>query len=163
MSDISQHPILFYNVENLFDTFDDPHVRGDEEFTPEGEKQWDEERYQEKLENLGQALTFFETRAPLAIGLAEIENRDVLEALVNTEILKGYQLKIVHFDSDDKRGIDCGFLYNPSLLTVELETKIVIELEDEPYFRTRDILYIQGKLNTGSRLHFFVNHWPSRR
>jgi len=163
MSDISLHPILFYNVENLFDTFDDPHVRGDEEFTPEGEKLWDEERYQEKLRNLGQVLTFFETKTPLAIGLAEIENRDVLEDLVKTAVLKNANLRIVHFDSDDKRGIDCAFLYNASLLTIELETKIVVSLDDEPYFRTRDILHIQGRLANGSRVHFFVNHWPSRR
>jgi len=163
MSELSQHPVLFYNVENLFDTFDDPHVYGDEEFTPEGEKLWDTERFREKLENLSQALTFFGTKIPMAIGLAEIENRYVLEALINTSVLKNYQLKIVHFDSEDRRGIDCGFLYNPELLTVELETKIVIQLDDEPFFRTRDILHVQAKLNNGHHVHFFVNHWPSRR
>lgn len=163
MSILHESPILFYNVENLFDTVDDPHVFGDEEFTPEGEKQWDDERYKEKLENLSQALSFFETRIPLAIGLAEIENRQVLVDLIRTSALKQANLGIVHFDSNDKRGIDVAFLYNSNLLSIELETKVLIELEDEPYFRTRDILYVRGRLKNNQVVHFFVNHWPSRR
>lgn len=163
MSVLKENPILFYNVENLFDTHDDREIRGDEEFTPEGEKGWDSDRYQEKLNNLAASLTFFESKTPLAFGLAEIENREVLEDLVKTGPLKTAQYRIVHYDSDDKRGIDCAFIYNASLMKTELETKVIIQLDDEPHFRTRDILHIKARLLNSHVVHFFVNHWPSRR
>lgn len=163
MNEQQHFTVLFYNVENLFDTLDDPEVRGDEEFTPEGEKMWDVDRYEEKLVNLSKALTRFEGHSPFAFGLAEIENREVLEDLIRTEALRHTPYRIVHFDSDDKRGIDCAFIYNADQMEAELETKIILRLEDEPHFKTRDILYIKGRLKSGSDVHFFVNHWPSRR
>jgi len=163
MSLLKENPILFYNVENLFDTFDDSEIRGDEEFTPEGYKGWDAERYQEKLKKLAASLTLFESKTPLAFGLAEIENRNVLEDLIQTGPLNQAKYRIVHYDSDDKRGIDCAFIYDSELMKTELETKVIIQLEDEPYFRTRDILYIKGRLLDKHNVHFFVNHWPSRR
>ena len=45
--------IAFYNVENLFDTVDDPNGR-DEEFLPTAKKEWTMERYQKKLDQLAQ-------------------------------------------------------------------------------------------------------------
>lgn len=163
MSVLHENPILFYNVENLFDTLDDPATRGDDEYTPDGEKFWDDERYQEKLINLSKAITLFQSRSPLAFGLAEIENREVLEGLIQTPLLRTTPYKIVHFDSEDRRGIDCAFIYDASLFECELETKLIVRMDDEPGFRTRDILYVNGKILGKYHVHFFVNHWPSRR
>lgn len=164
MSDsFHQHPIIFYNVENLFDTFDDTSLEGNEDFTPNGDKLWDEERYGAKLDRLVKALLLVNGSTPLAFGMAEIENRKVVEDLIRTGIFAQHHYKIVHFDSEDRRGMDCAFIYDERFLQPEVETRLVVRVEDEPYFRTRDILYIRGKIAHGHTVHFFVNHWPSRR
>ncbi len=163
MLDLNENPIVFYNVENLFDTIDDPEIRGDEEFTPESDKFWDDERYQEKLINLSKALTLLQFQSPLAFGLAEIENRQVLEDLIQTPLLRSTNYKIIHFDSEDRRGMDCAFIYDSSLFEPNLETKLIIRMDDDRHFRTRDILHVKGKILEKHELHFFVNHWPSRR
>lgn len=160
---MANHPVVFYNVENLFDTKDDPNNPGDDEFTFYGFKEWDDERYQKKLENLQYALSLAEGESPLFIGLAEIENRAVLEDLSNTGAFEKVNYKITHFDSEDRRGIDVGFIYDADRFQPTLETKLVVRMEDEPGFRTRDILYIKGQLAQNKEVHVFVNHWSSRR
>ena len=157
----------FYNLENLFDTLDTPDVR-DTEFTPKGSKLYDGERYRHKLDQLSgviRELGTETTRDGLAVlGVAEIENRSVLEDLVAHENLADRRYGIVHFDSPDKRGIDVGLLYNPKYFLVDRAENIPIEYyeEDGDTLFTRDILWVQGRLE-GEEVHFFVNHWPSRR
>lgn len=164
MSDtFHKHPIIFYNVENLFDTIDDVSLEGNEDFTPTGDKLWDDERYRAKLNSLVKALLLVNGSTPLAFGMAEIENRKVVEDLVSTGAFAQRNYKIVHFDSQDRRGMDCAFVYDERFLQTEVETRLLIQVEDEPYFRTRDILYIRGKIANRHTVHFFVNHWPSRR
>lgn len=160
---IDEHPVVFYNVENLFDTKNDPSNNGDDEFTPEGENFWDDERYQLKLEHLSEVLLAANNQTPLMCGLAEVENRAVLEDLCKSNLLKNVNYKITHFDSEDHRGIDCGFIYDADRFKPLLETKIAVRMENEPYFRTRDILYIKGHVIGGKEVHVFVNHWSSRR
>ena len=157
------HPIVFYNVENLFDTFDDKSLEGNEEFTPDGNKQWDEERYNQKLNRLAEALLLINGSTPLAFGMAEIENRKVVEDLIQTELLSQKDYQIVHFNSEDRRGMDCAFVYDAGFIQADLEMKLIIEVADEPYFRTRDIIYVKAILANQHVVHFFVNHWPSRR
>lgn len=158
-----KHPIIFYNVENLFDTFDDISLEGNREFTPEGEKLWDEERYLMKLNRLAESLLLVNGSTPLAFGMAEIENRKVVEDLIKTALLEHRNYKIVHFNSEDRRGIDCAFVYDAGFMESEIETRFIIEVRDEPYFRTRDIVYMKARLENHHVIHFFVNHWPSRR
>lgn len=157
------HPIVFYNVENLFDTFDDKSLLGNEEFTPEGNKEWNEDKYQQKLNRLAEALLLINGSTPLAFGMAEIENRKVVEDLIKTELLSQKNYRIVHFNSEDRRGMDCAFVYDAGFIQADLETRLIIEVEDEPYFRTRDIIYVKSRLINEHVVHFFVNHWPSRR
>lgn len=164
MSDsFHKHPIVFYNVENLFDTFDDISLLGNEEFTPNGDKLWDEERYRAKLNRLSEALMLVNASTPLAFGMAEIENRKVVEDLVKTGALAQRNYKILHFDSEDRRGMDCAFVYDAGFIFPEIDTRIIIHVEDEPHFRTRDILYMKARIQNQFIVHFFVNHWPSRR
>lgn len=153
---------VFYNVENLFDTINDPQVLGDEEFTPEGHKFWDNERYTQKLEHLAQAICLMESHFPAHFGLAEIENRQVLEDLIQTAPLAQRPYKIVHYDSEDTRGIDCAYVYDSSLISVLSSTKHIVHVPDEPDFRTRDILEILIEIS-GVEVSVFVNHWSSRR
>jgi len=160
---LDDRPVMFYNVENLFDTENDPKNPGDDDFTSNSEMLWNPERYEKKLENLEKALFYANGKAPLMCGFAEIENRKVLEDLIKTNRLAKEKYKITHFDSEDRRGMDCGFIYDDSRFTPTLETKLTIRMDDDPNFRTRDILYIKGELNNGKVLHVFVNHWSSKR
>lgn len=155
----------FYNLENLFDTIDDP-ATNDAEFLPEGTYKWTAERYQAKLSNMAKAIAAIGSdinlEGPAIIGLAEVENPGVLQDLINTPPLKGKGYKIVHYDSPDERGIDVALLYKPSLFTVINSTSNRLVIPGEPGFYTRNQMVVTGKLE-GEQLSLIVNHWPSRR
>lgn len=157
--------VAFYNVENLFDTLDTEGVR-DSEYTPTGDNAWTTQRYFEKLDRLSEVIvqlgTDYTPDGAAILGLAEIENRSVIEDLVRTERLKSRNYQIVHYDSPDKRGIDVGFVYNPSYFTVESSAKYPLKIEGMDNFYTRDQVLVSGDFK-GERMHFIVAHWPSRR
>lgn len=157
----SGRPVLFYNVENLFDTKDDPRT-DDDEFTPSGYKEWDETRYKEKLGRITTVMSYLD-KLPVLIGLVEIENRTVLEDLCKTGKMASLDYGIVHFDSPDRRGIDCALLYDRAVFHVDESTKYPVQLEDNPNYLTRDILYVKGTFSGNVAAHIFVNHWSSRR
>lgn len=161
MSEFTGRSVVFYNVENLFDTKNDP-LSDDDDFTPSGDNKWDEERYETKLERIADALTEFE-RPPLLIGLAEIENRAVLEDLIKVDDFNDVNYGIAHFDSPDRRGIDVALIYDQSAFKLLNSSKIAVKMDDNPNFVTRDILYVEGELTGGIKTHVFVNHWSSRR
>ncbi len=158
----------FYNLENLFDTIDDPDNRGDDEFIPTGSKNWNREKYAEKLGNLGRVVselgTDYTPDGVAILGVAEIENVHVLEDLVQHPILEERNYQIIHFDSPDHRGIDVGLLYQPKyfrpLKTTPISMKEGPSNHGDTLF-TRDILYVSGLLD-GDTVHILVNHWPSR-
>lgn len=152
------HVIGFYNVENLFDTLDQPLVI-DEEFLPNGANKWGRTRYEQKLQNISQIIA---KMSPDIIGLCEIENRTVLEDLVRHPNLAARRYQIVHFDMDDARGVDVALLYRPAVFKPFVTKKIKIKDPEEPDFKTRDILWVKGLFNKDT-LHVVVNHWPSRR
>ena len=154
--------VVFYNVENLFDTVDEP-GKSDEEFTPDGPKQWNQERYSKKVNDIAKVLSSINDKElPEIIGLCEIENQKVLEDLVGNSQLASGEYKIVHYESPDNRGIDNAFLYRPDEFEVISARPIHVSFEGEPDFHTRDILYVKGKTTNGEEMHIFVNHWPSR-
>ena len=152
--------IGFYNVENLFDTEDDPEIR-DEEFLPEGRNNWTEEKYQRKLINMSNVIKEM-SGGPDILGLSEIENRKVVEDLTKTPALKNLQYGIVHFDSPDRRGIDVALIYKASKFKPFDVNRIPLVDDSEPNFKTRDMLWVKG-LYYGDTLHVCVVHWPSRR
>ncbi|MBI4648696.1 MAG: endonuclease/exonuclease/phosphatase family protein [Bacteroidia bacterium] len=157
--------IAFYNLENLFDTKDDPDVE-DEEFTSEGKNHWTDDIYNKKLENIAEAIsqigTDLTSDGPAIIGVSEIENRGVLEELIKEEQIKARNYNIVHYDSPDKRGVDVGFLYQPKYFTVTNSKKYTLKIQGDTAFYTRDQLLVSGIFD-GDTLHIIVNHWPSRR
>lgn len=152
--------IAFYNVENFFDTKDDPGI-DDEDFTPDGEKHWDKEKYQKKLDNIAKVFLAIDDALPLVIGLCEVENKGVLEDLVEHEKLRSANYGIVHYNSPDTRGIDVCLLYKKNYLLVEEEISIPVEFDNRPEVLTRDILYVKAILNE-EIVHFYVNHWSSK-
>ena len=154
--------VVFYNVENLFDTVEDTTI-WDDEFLPDSAKDWTTERYNKKLVDLAKVLTAIsEDDLPEVIGVCEVENRQVVEDLFKTDSLGKTKFKVIHEDSPDKRGIDVALAYNSEVLSELYHEKIRYSFAFEPETTTRDILY--AKLLSGTdTLHFFVNHWPSRR
>lgn len=157
-----EYTIAFYNVENLFDTINDPNT-WDDDFTPEGKLKYTSKRYLKKLTNLSSVLSSIDKNGfPSIIGLCEVENRQVVEALINQKKLKTADYAIAHTDSPDGRGIDCALLYKKSDFKCLNHDVIGIQFPNMPKFKTRDILHVHGILGAKDTLDLFVNHWPSR-
>ncbi|MGD1946458.1 MAG: endonuclease [Croceivirga sp.] len=162
-----KHTIAFYNLENLFDTVDDPNTL-DDDFTPKGFKRWKDSRYRSKIKKLGKAISRIgmeeHTSAPVLVGIAEVENDTVVEKLLQTKYLRDIPYDYIHFDSPDERGIDTGLIYQKEYFEVINAETIALMITDTHGKRdfTRDILYVHGRLS-GEEIHIFVNHWPSRR
>ncbi|HLV41045.1 MAG TPA: hypothetical protein VKY37_02110 [Brumimicrobium sp.] len=162
LKSFEDRPFMFYNVENLFDTINDPKIN-DEDFLPESEKQWNSERYFDKLEKLATVLTHPSENNPLFVGLVEIENRFVVLDLMKTGRLANTKYRVVHYDSPDARGIDVALAYDHDRFMVTYQEAIDLSISEEPDYKTRDILYVKGLLKDSLDLHLFVNHWSSRR
>ena len=155
-----EYTIVSYNVENLFDTVDDPTVP-DEEFLPASEKKWDNEKYQRKLTDIAKVISEVNLQElPELVGLVEVENQQVLEDLVKTGKLKD-QYAIVHEESPDFRGIDVALIYRKDAFSEIVHEVLPVTFSDDPEFKTRDILHVTGKMKDNV-VHVFVNHWPSR-
>lgn len=152
--------IAFYNVENLFDTIPGSGA-GDEEYTPQSRLQWSSARYDAKLQAIARVIDSL--GQPLLMGLAEIENRQVLEDLCAKIRTASYG--IVHHDSPDGRGIDVALLYRKDSFTPVTSQQLPVTVDvDGVATPSRDILYTAMlSLKTGDTLHVYVNHWPSRR
>lgn len=150
--------IVFYNVENLFDTEYDQTIN-DRDFTPGSEQQWTPERLDTKLDHLAEAIGFTGKELPVLIGVCEVENKAVVERLANDTKLKPAHYAVVHHDSPDERGIDVGLLFDTDVFQLIRSEPLNVPLENDA---TRDILH--AELSAGGQLfHIFVNHWPSRR
>ena len=154
----------FYNLENLFDTIDDP-LKDDAEFLPDGANQWNTEKYLSKLHNMAYAIstigTDYTPDGVAVLGLSEIENRHVIEDLVIQPEIKDRNYQIVHYDSPDRRGVDVALIYNPKYLKVTGTKSYRTIVPGEPDHVTRDQLLVSG-LFDGEPMHFIVMHWPSR-
>ncbi|MEG1717054.1 MAG: endonuclease/exonuclease/phosphatase family protein [Bacteroidales bacterium] len=159
--------IGFYNLENLFDTIDDP-TTIDEEFLPKGSYAWTSEKYNNKLLNMSEAISRMggkiagqEIRCPIVLGVSEIENSRVLEDLVAMPALKPYNFGVVHYDGPDRRGVDVGLLYQKDKFQLLGSRSVRLYDSVQPHFLTRDQLVVTG-IFMGDTIHVIVNHWPSR-
>ncbi|OEK01040.1 hypothetical protein BFP97_05750 [Roseivirga sp. 4D4] len=154
--------IVFYNVENLFDYFDDS-TKMDEEFLPNRGRYWTKARYQTKQNRLAQTIMALGGwEPPGLIGLCEIENRYVLNSLTAFTALKNAGYEVIHQDSHDNRGIDVAAIYRPDKFELINYEYYTVKFPFDTANRTRDILHVIGKLPNQDTLHFFVNHWPSK-
>ncbi len=157
----SQFKAAFWNIENLFDTTDAALIR-DDDFTPTGKYQWTEERLVKKFQDLSRVIHDIDKSNDLAIlGLAEIENKSVLNRLNKDFIRRG--MKMVHKESPDERGIDCAMLYDPDIVTAEHVQFLPLFLAGNE--KTRDIVEVEFSFNDSRNdgtIYVFVNHWPSR-
>ncbi len=160
--------VVFWNVENYFDPFADP-LTNDDEFTPKGAYSWTWDRFLKKKNDLAKTLISCGTQedgtweAPFIVGLCEIENWYVLSLLVNDSPLAPLDYGIIHRDSPDPRGIDVALLYLKERFLPLAQVYYPLRGEDGLVVKTREILYVKGILDNRDTLHFFVNHWPSKR
>lgn len=151
--------IAFWNVENLYDTFDDP-ATNDDDFTPQGKFHWNEAKYKKKIQ--GVSKTILALGSPMLMALAEVENKEVVKELCFGSSLRKKDYHFVHFDSPDKRGIDNALLYNRHKFHVSKSMPINMSDSSTQYY-TRDILYVRGETVWGDTLILFINHFPSKR
>ncbi len=154
--------IMFYNLENLFDPFDDS-LKDDNEFLPTGIRGWTWKKFERKLQNTSKVIiTAGGWRPPEIVGVCELENRFGLIQLLKRTPLEPFGYQIVHHESPDARGIDVGLIYRPDRFTLLSHRAIPVIFEGESVPTTRDILYVKGLVPNGDTLHVFVNHWPSK-
>jgi len=161
------HTIAFYNVENLFDTIND--INKNDEASPIMEIKFNRsEIYKKKVKNMASVIADIGSdlvnKSPSIVGLSEVENRNVIEDLLNTKHLLNKNYDIVHYDSPDERGIDVGLIYNKDVFKVN-STKshelIIYDNNSSKRNYTRDQLVVSGLLDN-ELIHIIVNHWPSR-
>ncbi len=156
--------IGFYNVENLFDTINDPQ-KNDDQFTIEGSYQWNAERYWEKQERLAEVIAKMgqelSPEGPVVLGLAEVENYHVLVDLARQPAIKERQYMVVHHEGPDRRSIDVALMYQPQYFNYLSSKPYYTTVGDGERVKTRDHLLVTGEL-LGERMHFIVAHWPSR-
>lgn len=161
------HTIAFYNVENLFDTIND--INKNDEASPIMEIKFNRsEIYKKKVKNMASVIADIGSdlvnKSPSIVGLSEVENRNVIEDLLNNKHLLNKNYDIVHYDSPDERGIDVGLIYNKDVFKVN-STKshelIIYDNKSSKRNYTRDQLVVSGLLDN-ELIHLIVNHWPSR-
>jgi len=154
--------IMFYNVENLFDTVDDT-TKNDDEFLPEGSRRWTLSRYHKKINNLARVIAAGgQWELPMLAGLCEVENEHVVRDLVYGTVLSAGNYGIVHRESPDPRGIDLALIYRRDYVRI-LEVRSWVPYFEEPaQFESRNLLYAKMTIY-GDTLNMILCHFPSRR
>ena len=149
----------WWNVENLFDTRDDPKTN-DDEFTPKGDMRWTRRKLDAKLQGIYKTLVMMDL--PDVVGLAEVENKYVLRELCQATPLAQVPYRYVHYDSPDRRGIDVALVYRADRFTVTASRPVSVSDSSRGFF-TRDILVVEGVTAEGDSVCLLLNHWPSKR
>ena len=157
--EFSTFSAAWWNVENLFDTRDDPKTN-DDEFTPQGDRHWTRHRLANKINGIYKTLVMMDL--PDVVGLGEVENAYVLRELCQGTPLAQVPYRYVHYDSPDRRGIDVALIYRTDRFTVTASRKVNVSDSVAGYF-TRDILLVEGITAEGDSVCILVNHWPSKR
>jgi len=155
---------MFYNLENLYDTIDDPKTN-DDEFTPSGAKRWDLSKYHKKLENLSEvfaAVSCSYGGFPVVVGMSEVENNTVLRDLAAQKRMSGAHYKYIHYESKDSRGVDVGMYYCSDKFKLIGSEPVKLVLRSGREYIGRDILAAWGLLD-GEMFAFYVCHFLSRR
>jgi Endonuclease/Exonuclease/phosphatase family len=158
--------IAFYNVENLFDTINNQR-KFDDDFTPTGKNHYTSTIYWSKINHIARVISEIGRsktgNSPTLMGLSEVENRTVVQNIINSKYLKDKGYGIIHYDSPDERGIDVALIYLKRYFKPVSQAKHTLYIYKKNGKRdyTRDQLLVSGILD-GELIHIIVNHWPSR-
>ena len=168
----SQFVIMFWNVENFFDWRADSTSRSEVEFSEHGLKKWTKKRFYTKCGAIAKTIMAAADvygEIPEVVGLAEVENRFVLNQLVRATPLAKFDYAVVHYDSPDRRGIDCALLYRRSRWRCMDSRACHIYMggaDSSVVMQTRDILLAilepVGDGWQGAPIAVLVNHHPSK-
>jgi hypothetical protein len=162
VSSIKKFRAMFYNVENLFDSFNDSLI-SDEEFTPMGTRHWTWDKMNQKIIGIYKTIVAVGGwEPPVFVGMCEVENGLVLYRLAHETPLLKFDYQIVHRESPDPRGIDVALLYRKDLFDLQESRFFRVNFPGDPNRRTREILYAWGVLAGVDTIHVFINHWPSK-
>lgn len=154
--------IMSYNVENFFDTEDDPKTE-DNDFLPEGNHHWTPKRYRHKLNQISKVILAAGGWETLAlVGLCEVENDKVVNDLLHRTALRGAGYCYCLAEHPDRRGMRVALLYQPTLFEMIDQRSHSIRFTRKPHKSTREILHVSGRILTGDTLDVFVCHFPSR-
>jgi hypothetical protein len=162
--DVGSQPvrIMFYNVENLFDIYDDT-LKDDSDFLPGGLMRWNYSRYNRKINSLYKTIVAAgEWNPPTVVALCEVENRKVLEDLIYGTYLSKYNYGIIHEESPDQRGIDVCLIYRKDYTDIIGYKYWIPSGIKREEFTSRSVLYTKLAIGDDT-VHIIVNHWPSRR
>lgn len=178
--------LMTYNVENLFDTYDDP-GKSDETFLPlvkksgiEHQKKcarihrtkwrehclhfdWSEKVLEVKLRRIGEVIQSYQTgKGPDVLVLQEVENQNVLSMLFKKHLEPIGFRKQVLLEGKDIRGIDVAvvsklqLLSEPILHTIPFKGMTRAQLED-----SRGLLETRWRLPKGGVLIVLAAHFPA--
>lgn len=154
--------VMFYNVENLYDTINNPKTL-DDDLTPTGNLHWGSYRYHKKIEDVSKAISSLGGKYPPAlVGMCEIENSAVLKHLTQESSLAKHKYKYIITNSKDARGSNVALLYQRDQFRLIEKKSYTPIIDKEQQRKTRDILHIVGNIVNGDILDIFVCHYPSR-
>ncbi len=139
--------IAFYNAESLYDTVSPP-GSADGAWTPQGERQWDTERYRTKIEHIARVIDDLDADL---IAVAEVENENVVRDLM---FAMRSDYNYIHRNSRDRRGMDIVLFYKGSLFYPRRA-----RLHAGPGL-PREPLVVEGELD-GTPLTLMACHLPS--
>lgn len=163
---LSQPPdsimVAFWNMENFYDPFVDS-TKSYNEFTAQGGQHWSKSRFYKKRNNIYKAILAFSGNRPIGIlGVCEVENEFVLNALFAQTPLKKFNYRWIHYDGPDRRGIDPAIIYSKDVFQLIYSEAIPYLNPNDSSAVSRDILYAKFFDYQNDTIHCFVNHWPSK-
>ncbi len=154
--------VMFYNVENLYDTKDNPDTN-DDDLTPEGNLRWNDYRYWKKLHDVSKVITSVgEGYPPAIVGLCEVENDSVLFDLTKRAALSRHKYEYIISDTKDLRGSCTALLYQRDQIKILSRRSYTPVITTDGSRTTRDILHVTGRVINGQMLDVFICHFPSR-
>ena len=157
--------VMFWNMENFFDYRDGGAGESDMEFSSYGGRHWTKRRFMAKCNAVSKSIYWISDRygrLPDIIGLAEIENSNVLYRLLNDTALKKAGYSFVHYEGKDRRGIDIALLYRKAGFRKISHTRKVPVTREGDTLQTRDILHVELKPQESPSVDLIVNHHPSK-
>ena len=153
--------VMSYNVENLFDPYDNPET-DDNEFLPSGSRRWTPSRYAHKLRQIARVISAAgEWDSPALLGLCEVENDTVLSHLLTRTPLRRQEYRYLVAQGSDKRGIHVALLYRRDKFRY-IGHRSVPQKFSSARRSTRDMLHVWGEVGSRDTLDVIVCHFPSK-